>query len=76
METGKIAVRAKCTATLIAILIFGNACTTKPESTAISEPFPQQGFCDLSDEELRKFVIELNIIGVSSSTAAATFLGG
>ena len=76
IETGKIAVRAQCVLTLLAILIFGNACISQPVPPAISEPFPQRGFCDLSDEELRKFVIELNIIGVSSSTAVATFLGG
>ena len=72
----KTVLTVKYAAIFLVILVFENSCITKPAPPVISEPFPQSGFCELSDEEIRKFVIELNIVGVSSSTAVATFLGG
>jgi hypothetical protein len=59
-----------------ATLLLENACLTTPPPPIINEPYPQPGFCNKSDEELRTFVIEMNIQGFTSSTAVATFLGG
>ena len=61
---------------LILIVLFLNSCTKELAQPIIYEAFAQPGFCDRTDEELRAFVIEINVQGFTSGTAVATVLGG
>ena len=50
------------------------ACETKPLPIPIQRQ-PQAGFCDLSDDALRRYVVAINIVGESSSSGVATLIG-